>query len=123
MFKINIFSTFVAQQKNESLLMKKTTLLLLLLIVFFSSPRLLAQEGRKLASIENEQVPILLSVSGNNVRVQNAVPGSVLEVYNILGVRVTSLKIDSTDKTFTLNLPKGWYILKIENIARKIAIK
>ncbi len=102
--------------------MKKFTLLLLL-YAFLFSPVAFAQEGRRVLPIENEQTAIVLSVNGNNVRVQNAAPKSTLEVYNVLGMKVTSIKIDSTDKTIILNLPKGWYILKIENIARKIAIK
>lgn len=101
----------------------KTLFLLLLITTLIHFPTISAQEGKRTLSVENEQVPITLSVNGNTVRVQNASPGSILEVYNVLGVKITSLKIDSSDKTYTLNLPKGWYILKIENIARKIAIK
>lgn len=102
---------------------RKTLFLLLLFTTLIHFPTVSAQEGKKSVAIENEQTPLVLSVNGNNVRVQNASPGSHLEVYNVLGVKITSLKIDSSDKTYTLNLPKGWYILKIENIARKIAIK
>ena len=93
------------------------------LFSFLSYPVVYAQEGRKSLPIENEQTSVTLTVVGNNVRVQNATPGSVLEVYNVLGMKVASIKIDSVDKVITLNLPKGWYILKIENIARKVAIK
>jgi len=88
-----------------------------------SYPVVYAQEGKKSLPIDNEQTSVTLTVIGNNVRVQNAALGSVLEVYNVLGMKVTSIKIDSVDKVITLNLPKGWYILKIENIARKVAIK
>ncbi len=107
----------------KSLLMKRFTLFLLLIFSLFSCPVAFPQEGRRSLPIDNEQGSIALTVIGNSVRIQNAAPGSILEVYNILGMKVTSIKIDSTDKTFTLNLPKGWYILKIENIARKVAIK
>ena len=90
---------------------------------FLSYPVVYAQEGRKSLPIDNEQTSVTLTVIGNTVRVLNATPGSVLEVYNVLGMKVASIKIDSVDKVITLNLPKGWYILKIENIARKVAIK
>lgn len=103
--------------------MKRFTLILLLIFASLTYSVAFAQEGRKAAAVENEQTSVTLTITGNNVRVQNATPGSSLEVYNVLGMKVTSIKIDSTDKTFTLNLPKGCYILKIENIARKIAIK
>lgn len=104
--------------------MKRFTLVVLLMIfAFLNCPAIFAQESKKNAAVENEQTSVALTVSGNTVRIQNATPGSSLEVYNVLGMKVTSIKIDTADKTFTLNLPKGCYILKIENIARKIAIK
>lgn len=72
---------------------------------------------------QEEEPSLTLSVNGNSVKIQNATPGNVLEVYNVLGIKVHSVKLDAADKTVTLNLPKGCYILKIENIVRKIAIK
>ena len=103
--------------------MKRIVLCFLIIFSFLSFPVVYAQEGRKSLPIDNEQTSVTLTVISNNVRVQNAAPGSVLEVYNVLGMKVASIKIDSVDKVITLNLPKGWYILKIENIARKVAIK
>lgn len=57
------------------------------------------------------------------VRVQNAEPGSQMEVYNIVGVKLTTIRIDSTDVTVQVNLPKGYYIFKIGNVVRKVVIK
>ena len=103
--------------------MKRIILCFLIIFSFLSYPVVYAQEGRKSLPIDNEQTSVTLTVIGNTVRVLNATPGSVLEVYNVLGMKVASIKIDSVDKVITLKLPKGWYILKIENIARKVAIK
>lgn len=103
--------------------MKRIIWCFLIIFSFLSYPVVYAQEGRKSLPIDNEQTSLTLTVIGNTVRVLNATPGSVLEVYNVLGMKVASIKIDSVDKVITLNLPKGWYILKIENIARKVAIK
>ena len=64
-----------------------------------------------------------LTITGNTVRLQDATPGTSLEVYNVLGIKVLSVKIDASEKTFVLNLSKGCYILKIENLVRKIALK
>ncbi len=60
-------------------------------------------------------------VSGQNVRIQNG-SGQMLEVYNVLGVRVLSFRIDSEDKTVNLSLPKGIYILKLGKFVRKISL-
>ena len=45
-----------------------------------------------------------------------------MEIFNITGIKVTTLKIDSNDKTFNLNLNRGCYIVKIGKISRKISI-
>lgn len=103
--------------------MKKFTLFISILLVLFLAETSYAQEERKSAPVENEITQISLTTNGNIVRLQNADKNSILEIYNVLGVKVASIKIDSSDKTITLNLPKGCYILKIENIVRKIAIK
>ena len=50
-------------------------------------------------------------------------PGSQMEVYNIVGVKLTTIRIDSTDVTVQVNLPKGYYIFKIGNVVRKVVIK
>ncbi len=73
--------------------------------------------------IPQEQSTLSMSVNGNVVKIQNATPGSKLEVYNVLGIKVLSLKLDAADKSFALNLSKGCYILKLENLVRKIAIR
>ena len=69
----------------------------------------------------NEDGEIRVSVSNTSVRVQNAAD-KTLEVYDITGIKVASYRIDSTDRVFTLGLPKGYYILKIGNFTRKISI-
>lgn len=103
--------------------MKKITLLFFLLIAFPCAV-LNAQEVITQESIQDEEPEIIITVTDNTtVRIQNAPVDSVMEVYNIVGVKVTSEKIDSSDKTVTLNLSKGYYILKIENVVRKIVIK
>lgn len=66
---------------------------------------------------------LTLAITGNTIHLQNATPGTSLEVYNVLGIKVLSVKIDASEKTFVLNLSKGCYILKIENLVRKIALK
>jgi len=66
---------------------------------------------------------LTLTITGNTIHLQNATPGTSLEVYSVLGIKVLSVKIDASEKTFVLNLSKGCYILKIENLVRKIALK
>ena len=90
--------------------------------MLFSSVNVVGQEVRKSPTVESETSQVGLIVNNNSIRILNA-ENSTLEIYNVLGVKVGSVKIDSPDKTITLNLPKGCYILKAENVTRKIAIK
>ena len=71
---------------------------------------------------ESELTPITINISGSQVHVANAA-GKALEIYNLAGVRVASFKIDSDDKTVSINLPKGCYILKVDKVVRKVSLK
>ena len=54
-----------------------------------------AQEGRKAETVQSEQSSLTLTVSGTTVRVQNATPGSLMEVYNILFVKFQKHRADN----------------------------
>lgn len=93
--------------------------LVLALCLFFCD----GTDGRKVETVQHEPVSLTITVSGTTIRVQNATPGSTMEVYDILGVKITSVRIDTADKTVTLNLPKGYYIFKVGDTVRKVVIK
>ena len=97
--------------------MRKLLYCFFFLLTFSSQSVAWAQDGRKQETAQKEQQ------SENRVRVQNAEPGSQMEVYNIVGVKLTTIRIDSTDVTVQVNLPKGYYIFKIGNVVRKVVIK
>ena len=88
-----------------------------------------AQEAQKSVpemqkpQIEAEAQSVEITVNNSNAHVKNAA-GKVLEIYNLAGVKVLNVKIDSDIKTIELgNLQKGCYILKVDKTARKIYIK
>lgn len=81
---------------------------------------LMAQTERD--EIETEMSAVSLSANGAKVHVSGA-EGQTLEVYNLTGVRVASIRIDSNDKALTLNLQRGCYILKVGKVVRKISIR
>ena len=72
--------------------------------------------------IEQEFQNVTISVNQSVVRVSGA-NGQVMHVYNVAGVRLMTIRIDGSDKSFELNLPKGCYIVKIGKTVRKISIK
>lgn len=72
--------------------------------------------------IDNEMQNTAISVSESILHVTGA-NGLVLEVYNVAGVRVMSVKVEGQDKKYELNFPKGCYIVKVGKLVRKISIR
>ena len=73
-------------------------------------------------NIENNMSAVTFVVSGNTVRISGT-NGEDIEVFNLTGVKITTIKTDITGKTFTVNLQKGCYLLKIGKVVRKISIR
>lgn len=103
--------------------MKKSIFCFFLVWTLLPLTAVMAQDERKQEAVQHEQSAVVLTVSDSTIRIQNASLGSLMEVYNILGVKITSVRIESADKTLALNLPKGYYIFKIGNIVRKVVIR
>ena len=72
--------------------------------------------------IEMSASGIQLNVKDGNVHIVGA-NGEVMEVFNLTGTKVATHRIDSSDKTFALNLPKGCYLIKVGKVVRKISIQ
>lgn len=71
--------------------------------------------------IEMYDNAISVTVRGSVLHVSGAA-GQMLYVYNVAGVRVKSIRVEGDDKQYSLNLPKGCYIIKVGDMVRKIAI-
>lgn len=64
---------------------------------------------------------ITIKAEGRKIHV-NGAEGETLEVYNVAGVKVASFSIDAPEKTITLNVTRGVYILHVGKVARKVNI-
>ena len=101
---------------------------LFLASVFSASPGAKAADDGFSISISNavneEKVMTIEVLINNNSKVKMIdVPVSGrLEVYSILGVKVTTIALSASTKQYTIpnTLPKGVYILKAGNVAQKI---
>ena len=91
----------------------------LLLSVGFTTP-VQARVAIDLIDIDTQTISI--SVVGNTLHVVGA-EDEQLAVYNVTGVRVMSVEVDGSDRHYTLNLPKGCYIVKVGNVVRKVSIR
>jgi len=72
--------------------------------------------------IETSISTVNITVSGNTVRISGT-NGEDIEIFNLTGTKVTTIKTDTTGKTYTVNLQKGCYLLKIGKVVRKISIR
>ncbi len=73
--------------------------------------------------IDLEYENISVSISNENVLHVTGAAGQTLHIYNVTGVRVMTIKVDGSDKSYNLNLARGCYIVKVGNVVRKISIK
>ncbi len=99
---------------------KRLSIIALCLLLAATPMSLMAQVERD--EVETELSAASLSVNGSKVHVTNS-EGEVLEVYNLTGTKVATIRIDSNDKSFSLNLQRGCYILKVGKLVRKISIR
>lgn len=67
--------------------------------------------------------PIVLSVNGNEVSIKNLIVGDCVEVYDVLGVKISTVRIDTPSRLVKIKLPKGYYIFKIRNMVRKVVVR
>lgn len=101
--------------------MKKNIHILSLLgFLLFATP--IIQHASAAIEIIEQEHQVSVAVIDGSLRISGAM-GQTVYIYNVTGVQVKVVKVDSTDKQYELNLPKGCYIVKVGNIVRKIYIK
>ena len=79
-----------------------------------------ASQGVEIVDNSVQGVSIVYSSS---IRRVTGAEGEVMQVYNVAGVRVMSVKVEGADKSYELSLPKGCYIVKVGKYVRKISIR
>ena len=72
--------------------------------------------------IETSISTVNITVSGNTVRISGT-NGEDIEIFNLTGTKITTIKTDTTGKTYSVNLQKGCYLVKIGKVVRKISIR
>ncbi|MBP7856268.1 MAG: T9SS type A sorting domain-containing protein [Prevotella sp.] len=99
-----------------------------ILPVFFMAVMLLgvvpvARAVPAIEVIENDFQTINITVSSESVLHVTGASGMQLCIYNVTGVMVQNFVVDGADKSYSLNLPKGCYIVKVGKVIRKIYIR
>lgn len=103
--------------------MKRLLIIGILFCSILFSGGVFAQNQPSRASVERESNGFAIQINGNRVTIQNATPRASVFIYSILGVKLKEYKSPQNGDDFQFDLPKGCYILKSENIVRKVAIK
>ena len=112
--KRNIFNTYTYMRR--------------LLLTFLFAVSLLAVLPQRMSAavnieiIDNDFQQVAVTVNGNGVLHVTGANGLVLQVYNVLGVRIASIKVEGNDKRIDLPLKSGCYIVKVGNVVRKISV-
>ncbi|MFT4071902.1 MAG: T9SS type A sorting domain-containing protein [Dysgonamonadaceae bacterium] len=96
------------------------------IIIFFafsllSLPAFSLDERSVFSAIDNQDTEI--SVSGNKIYITNLPVAGKLQIYSILGVNIASIDVKAGTNEYSVNLPKGYYIVKVGDIVRKVAVK
>ncbi len=69
-----------------------------------------------------DQGQVTIQANGRQVRVTGA-EHQTMQVFSMTGRKVAEYAIDANDKTVTLNVPRGWYAVRVGNeVARKIYV-
>lgn len=106
-------------RKNIVDFMKKMLLILLSAVLLGAPVSAYAFTGHE--GIEQPSSTISIEIKNKEIRVSGA-NGKKIEIYNLTGVSISTILIESNDATCPLNLPKGCYILKVGKVVRKISI-
>lgn len=101
--------------------MKKILTHIIFTLILLLGSATTIQASTSVDLIDQDFQSINISVTGNVLHVTGA-ENEMLFVYNVTGVRVLAVKVDGSDKRYTLSMPRGCYIIKVGKVVRKISI-
>ncbi len=104
--------------------MVKNILSFIIAVSLLSAPVALKAEPMVeiIETMDNDINGVAVSVEQSVFHVTGA-SGLVMQVYNVAGVCVATVKVDGDDKRYDLSLAKGCYIVKVGKVVRKVSIR
>lgn len=101
-----------------------TTLFILFSLFGFGLEGISAQEQSKGIVMEETDIPeTKIKVSENRLIIENLPKDGVLEIFSIVGVKVYTRKVKAGTNEYQIDLPKGYYIVRIGEFVKKILLK
>lgn len=77
----------------------------------------------KEAAQDPEKTQVEVIAVDNRIKVTNAPVGSKLEIYSVVGIKVVEIEIKESTAEYPVNIAKGYYIVRIGETVRKVAIR
>ncbi len=102
--------------------MKKNVLTIMFFSMLLGTIPLQVSAAANVEIIDNDFQQVSITVSTGGVLHISGANGQVLQVYNVLGVKVASIKVEGNDKRIELPLKSGCYIVKVGDVVRKISV-
>lgn len=99
--------------------MRRAIVKLILMLTVIAAP-LTAPAMTDITDNFTEEITVTFDTSAIRVTGAN---GQTLDVYNVAGMKVMSLKVEGDDWHTNVSLPKGCYIVKVGTFVRKISIR
>ena len=72
------------------------------------------------ASRQEDPSPIEITAYENRI---NAPVGSILEIYSVVGIKVKEIEVKQSTAEYVVDIAKGYYIIRIGDTVRKVAIR
>ena len=81
------------------------------------------KSGVKTFARQEDPSPIEITAYENRIKVENAPVGSILEIYSVVGIKVKEIEVKQSTAEYVVDIAKGYYIIRIGDTVRKVAIR
>lgn len=104
----------------------RTLFAIILLVGIYAGSPLAAGAQQAAAGAPTEVAKtdsVEITTYDNKIVVRGAPVDSRLEIYSVVGIRVKEIRMKQADGEYTVNIARGYYIVRIGETVRKIAIR
>ena len=119
---VHVFLLYLQRLIDYLDMTKRLLTILFIVPMLFGTMTMQATEADAEITFVQPQIEIEIIVEQGAIRVAGAI-GETMRVYNVTGVEVMNMRVDSQDKRFHVNLPKGFYIIKVGKVVRKVYLR
>ena len=110
------------QKAYAKTMLRKITIIFSLIFTLTFMPALQNTASARI-ELNDVEMPVKIDFTSSTLSVSGA-QGKVLHIYNLIGVEIMAVKIDSNLKSFDLSvLSRGIYLVKVGNVSKKINIQ